>query len=487
MEEEEFTKLVHRTLDQWHVPGMAIAVVDGDHTWAEGFGFAELPSTPVTPSTLFYAGSTTKAFTAAMLAKMTEDPTTKVRWDTPISKLIPGDFDLEEITVEDALSHRTGIPAHDHASARTNVEENVRRLVHLPATAKLRTRYQYNNLMYVAASHIIETKTKRWLGDLLAQSFWKPLGMTGTYFSLDDALSAPNGLAHGYYYSGYKDSVGHGKYQEDAWMSLDEVSGAGSVITNVLDYAKWVHAWLYPQTFVEKQIFQDINTVHQLWQPRTLIPTEEPFTGPRAYALGWRTGVYRGVQIYEHSGRYECLRRTAPLVPELKYGVVILANTAQTSNFAAQFLAFHLLDEKLGVAQRFDWDQRNWLLVEAEKKRVEDKRAYRPPVVLPPALPLAAYAGTYYHPGYRCVTVYLSSEGVLRAGRRDMTWPEQITLQHVTGEHFLMLSNHNEDFGAFCPEVYDAEFRVSVEGRPWALGISWERAMGGEKIWFERT
>lgn len=33
----EFEKFVHETLQKWHVPGMAIAVVDGEHTWAEVF------------------------------------------------------------------------------------------------------------------------------------------------------------------------------------------------------------------------------------------------------------------------------------------------------------------------------------------------------------------------------------------------------------------------------------------------------------------
>ncbi|KAJ5753288.1 beta-lactamase/transpeptidase-like protein [Penicillium odoratum] len=172
-----------------------------------------------------------------------------------------------------------------------------------------------------------------------------------------------------------------------------------------------------------------------------------------------------------------------------KFGVIILANTAQTSNYAAQFLAFHLLDKWLGVPgqQRFDWDRRNWSLIEQEKQWVADKINYRSPIVLPLMLPLDEYAGTYTRAGYKDVTVYLDSEGVLRADRKDMTWLETITFHHVSGEHFLIHSVYHEDFGAFCPEVYDAEFRLSIEGKPWTLGIAWERAMGGEKIWFVRT
>ncbi len=31
----KFAKLVKETLDKWHVPGISIAVVDGDDMWAE--------------------------------------------------------------------------------------------------------------------------------------------------------------------------------------------------------------------------------------------------------------------------------------------------------------------------------------------------------------------------------------------------------------------------------------------------------------------
>jgi hypothetical protein len=30
-----FEKFVYSTLQKWHVPGVAIGVVDGEHTWAE--------------------------------------------------------------------------------------------------------------------------------------------------------------------------------------------------------------------------------------------------------------------------------------------------------------------------------------------------------------------------------------------------------------------------------------------------------------------
>ena len=33
--DDNFGKLVNETLELWHVPGLSIAVVDGDKTWAK--------------------------------------------------------------------------------------------------------------------------------------------------------------------------------------------------------------------------------------------------------------------------------------------------------------------------------------------------------------------------------------------------------------------------------------------------------------------
>ena len=116
----------------------------------------------------------------------------EVQWRTPVSHLIRDDFVLEDeyatthITIEDILSHRTGLPRHDfsyggHSDGhKARVVDVVRSLRYLPLTAEPRTRFQYCNLMFVLASHIIESLTGRWLGDLVHEWIWKPLDMKST-------------------------------------------------------------------------------------------------------------------------------------------------------------------------------------------------------------------------------------------------------------------------------------------------------------------
>ena len=314
----------------------------------------------MTPSTLLYAGSTTKAFTAAVMSLLVEDNENypQVQWNTPIHQLIPEDFVLENeyatshITIEDALSHRSGMPRHDQAYGDTasgqkaTVKYMIQSMRHIPLTAEPRTKYQYCNLMYLVAAQVIETVTGCKIGDLMRDRIWKPLGMASTFSSLGDAKNAVEDLAKGYLYS-------DGKYQEVEWMELDQCVGAGNVISNVLDYAKWARA------IMDKDTPLPAGGLEELLRPRSIMPFEEPYTGPRMYALGWRTGVYRGHRFYEHTGGMNAFGAELILFPDIKFSVIALANTAGTSNFAEQTIAFRLIDQKLGVPEkeRHDWNK----------------------------------------------------------------------------------------------------------------------------------
>jgi len=79
------------------------------------------PPRPVTNSTLFYAGSTTKSLTAAALSLLIDDEENfpDLQWSTTIKSLIPEEFVTEDeyatnhLTLEDFLSHRSGYGRHE--------------------------------------------------------------------------------------------------------------------------------------------------------------------------------------------------------------------------------------------------------------------------------------------------------------------------------------------------------------------------------------
>ena len=96
-------KDVRDTIEAWHVPGLAIAVVQNDKViFLKGYGIKETGKTqPVTAETLFEIGSTTKAFTATAMAMLADEK--KLSWDDPVRNYVAGFHISDPCT--DALDH----------------------------------------------------------------------------------------------------------------------------------------------------------------------------------------------------------------------------------------------------------------------------------------------------------------------------------------------------------------------------------------------
>ncbi|KAH8431098.1 serine hydrolase domain-containing protein [Aspergillus melleus] len=221
----EFDTLVHEQLQKWKVPGLTIAIVHGSSTYSKAYGIASFPNKPMTPDALFSTCSTTKAFTAAAVSLAIDDSQktpSPVSWTTPLSSIIRDDFVLADesatnnTTLEDALSHRTGLPGHELAmmiaSPKESLQHEVRKLRSFPLSDAPRTVFRYCNHMYMAVSYAIEKLTGK-----------------------RKSPGASSRLVTGYTYVPDKDS-----YVAEPHLGYAPTTGAGSMVSNVLDYAKWV-------------------------------------------------------------------------------------------------------------------------------------------------------------------------------------------------------------------------------------------------------
>ena len=56
-----------------------------------------------------------------------------------------------------------------------------RKLRHLTLSAPLRPKWQYSNVMYTVACHLVEALAGQLIGDFLRQRKWEPLKMSNTY------------------------------------------------------------------------------------------------------------------------------------------------------------------------------------------------------------------------------------------------------------------------------------------------------------------
>jgi CubicO group peptidase (beta-lactamase class C family) len=145
-------------------------------------------------------------------------------------------------------------------------------------------------------------------------------------------------------------------------MDLSIITGAGSVISSVLDYTKWIKALLNTSGPISKAGYKALLT------SRSILEKDDgpsPFAGPETYSLGWFTGTYQGYEFFRHSGGMEAFGAEVIFFPELKYGVVSLGNTASTSNAVETRLMGQLVADKIGVPEekRFDWNKKYGILL----------------------------------------------------------------------------------------------------------------------------
>src|SRR5437899_12571981 len=81
------------------------------------------------------------------------------------------DFTTREMTPRDLVTHRSGLPRHDglwYGRSFTR-EELYRRLKYLEPSASFRSRWQYQNLMFLTAGYLVERQTGRSWDDLIRE------------------------------------------------------------------------------------------------------------------------------------------------------------------------------------------------------------------------------------------------------------------------------------------------------------------------------
>lgn len=475
---------------------------------SQGYGIARFKDSPVPvePETLFYGASTTKSFTAAAISLLIDDdagkrsdpgneePAEPLTWKTRISSVIPSDFVLSDpyathhSTIEDALCHRTGMADHSksYGPSTTSLADLVRMLRHLPLTSELREEYLYSNLMYATMSHVLETKTGRPMKDFLRERIWMPLGMKNTFFSLKDALAAEERgdapLARGYAWDSESET-----YIEENLPDFPAVSGSGAIISNVLDYTKWLKCMMTRSPPLSPAGHAAVVKPRMVMGERG----NDPFDPPNLYAMGWFVDSYRGTRIIWHSGGWTGFGSMMAFLPEKQWGFVMLGNTAYSSNYAQIPLYFHLLDEFLDtpLQERGDWAATAKGIFDARRQGFANplQRLYPscPANPLPPSLPLDHYAGSYSHPGYGEMNLVVDGADLV-ADRMKQEIAMKIRFQHVSGEFWLAaLQIRLRD--PRDVETVRAQFDVSVDGKARRLGVEFEPRMKGEKIWFERV
>lgn len=311
------------------------------------------PDINVTADTLFLAGSTTKAQTAACLSHLIHSGQhPDVNWSTPISYILKDDFKLHNqnatkmVTLDDAVSHRTGLPRHDPSLQQRNAttgrpfstKEIVRNMANLPFPGKPREKWIYGNYMFITLSYVMEKLTGKTLAQIMRETLWEPLDMKSTFFGLEEVQkneAAYQRLANGYIW-GFERN-----YIQVERMPLTDVSGAAAVISSVKDYAKWVRALLSQSGPLSPEVHQDIR------KPRTNATVGTKATDVRQYSLAWFQQTIDDKVFYWHDGSMIGQKSLVYWFPEDNFGFVLFGN-ADGAEDANTRIAWRLIGTKFG-------------------------------------------------------------------------------------------------------------------------------------------
>jgi CubicO group peptidase (beta-lactamase class C family) len=393
----------------WNVPGIAVAVVKDDRVvLARGYGVKKVGSDdPADSGTLFAIASTSKAFTAAALGMLVDEG--KLGWDDRVIDVLP-DFWLydpyvtRELTIRDLLSHRSGLPRGDRLwyLSPFDREEVLHRVRDLEPAWSFRSRYGYQNIMFLAAGEVVEAVSGISWDDFLDQRIFEPLGMTATNTSVRDIHATSNA------------ATPHMARDEQVtpinWRNFDNVGGAGAINSSVEEMAQWIRLQLGEGVYEGHRLLSD-SVIKETRTPHTVIRPSEDEEGMFAeshlwaYGLGWRLQDYRGRLVMRHGGALDGMRTHVLLVPEEELGVVAITNVNESS--VPQAIVWDVVDRYLGQADK-SWhelyraaDDRAEERAEEERRKTESERLEG----TRPSHPLTAYAGTYEHPLYGTAVV----------------------------------------------------------------------------------
>lgn len=314
---------------QHHIPGMAVAVVKGDEVvFAKGFGLADLETKrPVTPETVFAIGSTTKAFTSALVAMQVDAG--KLKWDDPLSQHVP-ELQLRPRTSErgeatpvttlrDALCHRSGFTRMSMlwASGALTVSEVLAQASGAEPTADFRKKFLYNNVVYGAAGEAAARSAGTTWGEMLHARVFEPLGMKSTNATKAAAEADPR-RAQGYRWREVTEV-----HEALPMRSIDSVPAAGAINSNVLDMAQWLRLQLGRGSYEGKQLVS-AERLQETWSPQIEV------AGGIKYGLGWMLGDWQGHRVVEHGGNIDGYAAEVGMLPDDGIAYVLLTNVSMT-------------------------------------------------------------------------------------------------------------------------------------------------------------
>ncbi len=192
-------ELIPQWLDEFTVPGAAIALIENGKTrFVKGYGYADVKKKiPVTTQTGFNIGSISKTVAAWGVMKLVEEG--KIDLDTPVEQYLTrwhlpdSEFNKDGVTPRRLLSHTAGLSLHGYpgwgpGDELPTIEESLNGKNNGPGDVRLimepGTRWKYSGGGYTIMQLVIEEITGKKFADYLQEAVLNPLGMDRSSYNI---------------------------------------------------------------------------------------------------------------------------------------------------------------------------------------------------------------------------------------------------------------------------------------------------------------
>lgn len=437
-------KELEKVLADQKAVGFSVAVVYKDKVlMSKGFGYRDLENKkPVTPNTLFAIGSSSKAFTSAVLGQLEKEE--KLKLDDLATKHLPQlsfkyDYMNTGITIRDMMCHRTGLSRFDYSwylFNTANRDSLIERVKYMEPNMKLREKWQYNNWMFLAQGMIAEKITEKTWEQNIQERFFSPLNMTHSNTDINLVK---------------KDADASLPYSFDGKMNIKKVDyyningmgPAGSINSCANDMANWVSTWVMGGKFKDQEIIP-ASYLKAASSSQMIVgggrPGEHADIQFSTYGLGWFMESYRGHYLVEHGGNIDGFSANVAFYPSDSIGIVVLVNQ---NGSAVPEIVRSMISDRLFALSPIPWNADAKKELDEMTKAVSEITKNTDSLQVKntkPSHPLKDYAGYYSNPAFCNFTLVLENDTL-----KTTLGGEKVWFKHYHYDVFSMESVEKSD------------------------------------------
>jgi CubicO group peptidase (beta-lactamase class C family) len=290
--------------------GSVLVARKGRVLFRHSYGMANFElRVPNSPETRFHIASISKTFTAAAILQLQEQGRLSVT--DPLSRFVPDFPNGDRITLDNLLTHTSGIPDINDVSdydtfARSphTIPELVAKFANLPLGFQPGSNYQYSNSNYNLLALVLEKITGESYGGYLRKHIFGPLGMQDSGHDGEASQLIPSAA------SGYR-PAGVADYEKAPYIDWSNKTGNGSLYSTVDDLYRFDRA---------------LNTDAVL----KASSRQKYFVEDRGNRYGWYIGKRLGHRVMSGKGRSPGFTAELDRFPDDDITIILLTNSYST-------------------------------------------------------------------------------------------------------------------------------------------------------------